>query len=128
MNRLNEIMATELERGRMFECQGNKFIPYSLCTTDYQRINDAYMKLRLNHAEARHIICAWNNVGVPIYECADGCDDGDHGASEAVLQMMIDNNIKNRTIFIVRNCGQKLYDSRLDCYIKAARQVIREFR
>ena len=49
-----------------------------------------------------------NTVGIPRYECMDGCDDGDHGVAEKVMQLLVENNIINRVIFIVRNCGQKL--------------------
>ena len=127
LKKLNEILSISMERGDTFECDGNIFIPYSLCTTDFSQINDAYMKLRLNHAEARHIVCAWNVVGIPKYECSDGCDDGDHGVAEMMLQVMRDNNINNRVIYVVRKCGAKLNEKRTDCYIKAVRQIIKQF-
>ena len=124
LSKLNVIMSQQADRCQTFECKENKFTPYSLCTNDPQKIQEMYMKLRLNHAEARHIVCAWNIPGMREYESADWCDDGEAGAGEAILKIMLENNISSRAIFVVRNCKGKLYQDRIPQYVKAAIEAV----
>ena len=128
LHELNQIMAMEINRGaNPVYKDGNKFTGYSLCTNDPKTIAKAYMKIRLNHAEARHIICAWNIPGLRKYESADGCDDQDNGASIPIVQLLTDNQIESRVIFVVRNCGKKLNAERNSCYVQVAKALISEF-
>ena len=85
--KLNEIMMKHVDRDPNISeyVKGNKFTAYSMCTDNFVDINDAYMKIRLNHAEARHIICAWNIPGVKRYECEGSCDDDDYGVSKTCV-------------------------------------------
>ena len=103
---------------------GNVFTPYTIATTDIDRIRDAYMKIRLNHANARHIVCAWSVSGPRIYENNDYCDDEEHGAGKEILDLMLDNAITCRAIFVVRKCGVRLNNERLPTYIEAVQQMM----
>ena len=124
LGKLNEIMATQVDRTDAITVDDNVFTPYSMCTTDYKQIENAYMKLRLNHAEAKHIVCAWNIPGPKPFESIDNCDDGDHGMGYMIQKLMMTNSITHRVIFIVRNVGYKLNDKRAETYIKAAKAAI----
>ena len=39
----------------------------------------------------------------------------------------MDSDITNRTVFVVRNAGEKLNEARMDCYIRAAREIIQQY-
>ena len=127
IHELNVIMAMNIDVGDRIEVKGNRFTAYSLCTTKYEKINQAYMKIRLNHAEARHIVCAWNIPGTQDFERTDGCDDEDHGVSEAIIQMLLENQVSHRAIFVVRNCQEKLHAERIPSYLKAVKNVVTKY-
>ena len=125
--KLNIIMGKEVQFGAKLTYKGNQFYGYSLCTDNYEDIQDAYMKIRLNHADCRHVICAYSVPGTNELECNDSCDDEDYGASRPVLKLMLQNAITHRVIFIARRCGSKLHGDRITKYIEIAEQVIEKF-
>ena len=124
LSRLNEIMATQLNRAPAISVNGNTFTAYSVNTAKYKIINDAYMKLRLNHADAKHIVCAWHFPSPKMYESSD---DGDHGAGHHILRVMRDNKITHTAVYIVRQGSTKLHDGRLEQYTNALVEVINRF-
>ena len=126
IHKLNMIMAIQMQSGDAITAEGNRFKAYSVCTGDYEMLQDAYMQVRLNHAEARHIVAAWNIPGTKEYESADGCDDDDHGVAREIVQLLKDNAITHRGIFVVRNCKKKLNAERIPMYIQAVKSVIKK--
>ena len=127
MGELNSVMSIAIDRGDTILLKKNAFTAYSLPTENYSQISRAYMKLHLNHADARHIVCAWNIPGIKTYESQDCCDDNDHGVGHSILQILTENNIERRAIFVVRKGGQKLYEERIPTYVKAAKEVIQKY-
>ena len=127
MTRLNMIMATKLDRGDDMNIEGNKFVAYNLCTNSYDMINQAYMKVRLDHAEARHIVCVWSVPDPTEYEGNDYCEDEEYGVGKHILEVLTKNGINNRAIFIVRNTGQKLHGNRIRTYVNMVENVIKKF-
>ena len=127
LSKLNQIMATQIDRANAIMIEGNTFVAYSLCTTDFEKINDAYMKLRLNHAEAKHIVCAWNIPGPRPYESVDCCDDNDHGVGYNIQKLMMQSNITHRVIYVVRNMGKKLNEKRIPSYVSAVKKLMEQF-
>ena len=73
----------------------------------------------------KHIVCAWVVPGTDKYESESYCDDGDHGIGSKLLQMLQDNNIRCRAIYIVRKCGEKLNADRYAQYFKCASETVR---
>ena len=124
---LNEVMMMEVEQGTVSYKNGNKFTPYTAAVSEYEDISKMYMKIRLNHAEARHIVCAWRVPGIDVHEANDGCDDDDHGISSAILEWMKTQQITHRVLFVVRNCGEKLKNDRIPMYIQACERVVSEY-
>ena len=124
MPKLNRIMALPVQRGKLLQNRGNDFIGYTMPVSTTDEVNDAYMKIRLLHAEARHIVCAYSVPGVNFYQANDHCDDEDYGSSKVILDTMIKNEITNRAVYVVRNCGEKLHSERMQMYSQAAKQVI----
>ena len=130
--KLDDIMSTPIEEGTAETMDGNTFKGYSIAANTAETIQNAYMKIRLSHAGARHIICAYVIPGLNHAQCMDHCDDEDYGASYPILQMMIENDITHRAIFIVRKCGKKLRQERNKIYNRVAvgtlnRTVVNKF-
>ena len=128
MEKLNKIMSMPALCGDTVQVgEGNFFTGYIMDTVCFEEIRDAYMKIRLNHADARHIVCAWSVPGVDNVYCEDGCDDEDYGASRIILNMMREHQITHRVIYVVRVCGNKLNSERFPSYLKAAMSVVNKY-
>ena len=127
LQQLNHIMNIQLQKGEAIHKEGNTFIGYSICVKTTQQIKDVYMQLRLNHANARHIVCAWHIPSARKYEEWGHCDDQDYGSSTEIMKMMQQNGIENRVVFVVRKCGMKLNAERYQMYKEAAKEVINKF-
>ena len=109
-------MSKEAQYSVTVEENMNKFIGYSACVQSFQEVEDLYMKMRLNHAEARHIVCVWSLPGIKKHEVMDVCDDEEYGVASPLLQMFKENNITHRAVFIVRKVGNKLTAQRIQLY------------
>ena len=119
----------KLKDGPEVRSNGSIYVPYAIDTSDYQNIRKAYMKIRLLHAPARHIVCAYSLPGDPLqgHHLHDSCDDGEFGAGPILLKAMRDSNIVCKAFFIVRYCGnQKLGTDRFRHYIEAAKGLIKQ--
>ena len=121
---LNEIMMMQPKLGKVIHASNNKFTGYSLCTNSSEEIQKTYMKIRLNHAEARHIICVWRIPGVKKYLAEDFCDDGDHGIGRMILEEMQRCDIKCRAIFVVRNTKEKMCGERYRLYKQCVHETL----
>ena len=107
------------------QIQDNFFIAYSADTENYNQIRDTYLKIRLLHARARHIVCAYYLPGEEIHYTRDFIDDGDMGAGRPILNYMVENEIINKAIFVVRFTGKnKMHSERLKTYAKMAQKVM----
>ena len=124
---LNTIFSVQINRDDSTYIQGNMFTAYTMCSNNFTEINRAYMKLRLDHADARHIVGAWYIPGAKDYDVNDGCDDGESGAGAALARLLKEHEIQNRVVFVVRKCGDKLQQERIKQYIQAATNVINRF-
>ena len=124
---LDEVMETRVLKGPQIHDKDSIFISYGVDATGFEYIRKAYLKLKLVHAAARHIICAYHLPGPDsqMHLNSDFCDDQENGSGARLLQEMTANNIFNKAIFVVRYCGKdKLADSRHSSYIEAARQLL----
>ena len=122
---LNNQLRKDVVKGLHMRVKDSIFIPYSADVKNYQMIKDVYMKVRLMHARAKHIVCAYFLPGEDTYNARDYEDNGDFGAGRAVLKFMVDNNIHHKAFFIVRLCGKiKLQKERISSYVKAAASVM----
>ena len=74
---------------------------------------------------ARHIVCAYWIDG-PAHTSQDFCDDGEPGAGRALLEILRNQNMKNKVIFVTRKYGGvKMGSSRFECYRAAAEVVLK---
>ena len=126
---LDDLLKIQTMKGDEVRSKGSIYIPYAIDVADYQKIRDVYMKIRLLHAQATHIVCAFVLLGPEQekHHLHDGCDDGESGAGAALLREMENSNITNKAFFIVRYCGdQKLGPARLKTYIEAAAALLKQ--
>ena len=125
MDKLNQIMSIQLQQIPPEVIKDNVFTGYSLSTNKCTEVQDAYMKVRLNHAEARHIVCVWAIPSDKEYDSTDYCDDDDFGAGCPIMDMIARSNINCRALFIVRNCGPKMNEGRIPAYLSVAEKIIK---
>ena len=128
VEQLDKMLETPTVHGPVIPNKDSTFQAYAVDTDRIQTVRDGYLKVRLLHARARHVVCAFN---LPASEgeehlYSDGCDDDETGASAYVLKRMKESNITNKAFFIVRYCGnEKLNDSRFESYLAAASALLK---
>ena len=127
LEEIDRIMSVKVQKSKEIVVKGNTFTAYSICTDQQSVVQDAYCRVRMSHAGARHIVAAWRVPGLRPSECNNYCDDEDYGCGAAVAGWMKDNNISHRAIFVVRKCGRKLNQERFATYISACRAVLQEY-
>ena len=124
---MDEIQKIMVKKGTPIQKEGNTFIPYCADARDTQAVNNAYLKIRLANARARHIVCAYNIPGSLSFLFQDCCDDEDYGMGKVILDGILRSDIKCKAIFVVRHCGKvKLGAERGEAYYNAAQQVMKE--
>ena len=127
---LQKIMEIPICRGPEIEQEGNKFACFSLSVSNFQQIEDAYLKMRLCYPKARHIVCAFNlkyqseSKLEPFYS-KGYCDDGEHGAGLKILDILESSAIEQRVVFITRMySGFKIGGNRFKCMTQALEKCI----
>ena len=125
---VKRIVNAKIANGPAIEKEMNKFTGYSADVESLQQIRDVYMKLRLAHPKARHIMCAYQieDQEEKYYDRSRCCDDGEHGASSKLLEILTGNRISQKAIFVVRYySGQKIGPARFTCICEAAEECIK---
>ena len=125
---VKKIVEMKIDYGPAIEKDENKFTGYAVSVDSIQQIKDAYMKLRLSHPKARHILCAYSiqDGNEKLIDRTGHCDDGEHGASVKLLQILEENNITKKAIFVVRYySGKKIGTDRFTCICEAAVECIK---
>ena len=122
---LDEVLALPICKGPQLESEGNLFIGFSLAVNSLDSISKAYLKMKICYPKARHIMCAYMLQGEEYHMTRGSCDDGEHGAGNRMLQMLIDNNMEARVVFVVRfYSGKKIGPSRFDCILQAQKNCL----
>ena len=122
---LDDILTKDTIKGIPIQVKDSVFTPYSADVKDVQSVRDVYLKIRLMHARARHVVCVYNLPGKPDYIHQDFQDDGETGAGRAILNYMLANDIHHKVIVVARICGKaKLNQERLQAYVNAAFNVM----
>ena len=124
-DRLNSILELDIIRGIPIKLEDSIFIAYTTDVSTHAQIRDLYLKIRLMHAHARHIVCAYYIPGSRHHH-QDYEDDSENGAGRILLRFMQKNNLSHRVLFVVRFCGQvKLKENRFSSYLKAVDEVLK---
>ena len=124
--KLNRVLRLIIGRGDEILCDRSRFIGYSAPVHSFEEIQEMYLKVKLIHPSADHVICAYStDFDQNELFNSDFCDDGEHGAGRQLLNYMKEKDIHNRVIFVVRFFGgEKLGTKRFECILKAAESVL----
>ena len=122
---LEEILEMKLIKGVPERMDNSVFHAYSADVNTHEQVNKLYLKLKLAHPDARHIVCAFS-IDFPEKCYADDFhDDGEPAAGRLLLDLLTSNGIKNKVVFVARNYGGiKMGVDRFLCYTKAARDAL----
>ena len=125
---LNQILEMKINRGAPMRVEDSVFIAYSADVDNHQSIRRLYLKVRLQQARARHVVCAYSLPGNDKIHNEDFEDDDEPGAGRTLLQVMQENDIQKKVFFVVRHCGKvKLGKKRLPSYLLAATANLKQF-
>ena len=104
------------------------FIGFSLATDSIDTVRMGYMKMKLCHPKARHIICAFHIPGEEWHKSRGYCDDVEHGAGTKLLNFLIRNNMQCRVVFVVRYySSKKIGKNRFTCIENALRTCLETY-
>ena len=126
---LDEVLQMKINQAKKsVHAEGNTFVAYSIPANNLETVRKAYMSVKLANPRARHIICAWNlAAGGMDHEIKDYQDDEDFGCGCVLLDMMIENNIIQRAIYVARYTNmEKLGNGRFNAYLQAAKNVLEQ--
>ena len=122
--RIEKILQTPIQEGGIITQERSIFTGYTAAVDSYSEVRDLYIKLKLMHPGVRHIVCAFWIRGDPFYS-QDFCDDGEISAGRSLLNILLNNNMENRVVFVARKFGgTKMGSSRFECYREAAISAI----
>ena len=125
LNDIKQFLSVKIGQGKQINEQNSAFLGFTICAQSYEEIRQAYYKLKIVHAGARHIVCAYSIPGQEKHHCNDYCDDGETGAGKLLLNSLMENKITSRAVFVVRYChGQKIGTIRHKCFAQAAAEAI----
>lgn len=99
---LEQLEGIKMAKGLHEEQDENMFVAYATSVTNHSEINQAYKKMRLMHGEATHVACAYKLRSVKAPYNQGGADDGEHGATRNMLQVLQDGDLNNIAVFMVR--------------------------
>ena len=103
---LEVIRATKIARGPEHMEKGSKFLSYATTVQSLSDVTHAYQKLKVKHADATLISCAYrldNPIG-PYRQ--QSLDDGDCGIGCSILKVMKQQHSECMAVFIVRYYGK----------------------
>ena len=122
---ISEIFKVALGKGERSVYEGSLFQGYVVPVNSIGMIKKAYMKLRLIHPQAQHLICAYTIPGLPRCFHEGFCDDKETGAGRILMNMIKDNNLSNLALFVVRTqTGSKIGPIRFELIEKAAANAV----
>ena len=120
-----EIMKITLGAGKEVIYEHSFFYGYTITTNDIEVIRKAYIKLRILHGKARHIVCAFQLQNDIDPQSADYVDDEEWGAGRQLLRMLVDAENIYRAVFVVRyHNGPNIGPARFTAYKDAAQSAI----
>ena len=125
---LQEILKLELNTTGSVTQEKSTFRAYIGDVRNFVDIRKMYIKAKLLEPAARHIVCAYYLEGKEHHYDRNYCDDGEPGAGKNLLELLVRNEIKNKVLFVARHFGGvKMGADRFDCYVSAAKIVLKEF-
>lgn len=130
---LAEVRNVELIKGPTHEEKNSEFLTYVQQISSVNEVRLGYRKMRVRFADATHIMMAYKLPGAVGPLNQEGCDDGEHGSSRHLLQMLIDKDYTNVCVYVVRyyggtHLGQKRFEIITNLAQEAIRKALRPRR
>ena len=126
MTQLDYAMGLELVPGDEVKIEDSTFTAYTRAVNQFDMIQAGYLKMKLLHPTAKHIVCTFRIPGNRPFECEDFCDDNENGAGRVILNWMKDHNIECRVFFIIRHSKAKIGPKRYEGYVEAATMALQQ--
>ena len=121
MEDITKLLDRKMHEGEKVENAGNQFYGYVSDARSHQEIQDLYLSLRLQHPQARHIVCSYLLPGNSPWNCQDFCNDGEQNAGRTLLTWMQNLKMESKVVFVVRYANRKkIGSSRFHSYMEAA--------
>ena len=123
---LEKILKMQTTKGSVVTQERSKFIAYVASVSTHREVRDLYKKMKLAQPNARHIPCAYWLPGQSDFQHynQDYHDDGESSAGRVLLDFLVQNNLKNRVVFVARRYGGiRMGMDRFECYVDAARSA-----
>ena len=125
ISEIEKIMSIKMNNSEKISKENSEFLAFTAAVSSLKEISEGYMKIKLEHPGARHIVAVWCISGTKRHEVEDFQDDGEVGVGRICLQVMKENNITNRAFYIVRYYGGiKMGNDRFDCYIRVMKDAL----
>ena len=125
IERLNK----EVKKGVPKTFQGQQFLAYTTAVKSIHEANVAYAKIKSIHADSRHIISAVRIPGRDFFFNQDFADDDEHGGGAYLLELLLESQIQNRAIYVVRTYeGKHIGSKRFEMMKEAVKSALSRAR
>ena len=125
ISNLNERYLREIKTGGEIHMESSIFQGYMAEISTLDDVDIPFKVMKLQHPEARHIVCTYRLPGRNSVKFQDGVDDGEHGPVGYILQALKDAEIFHRVLFVTHKYkGEHIGHKRFEGYLWAARSAI----
>ena len=91
--------------GQQISDQGSVFHGYTARVENIEQVRRIYKHFKLKFAEASHVMMAYALPGLNKAYDEDYVDDGEHGGGRRLLRVLLDANLNNQILLVVRYFG-----------------------
>ena len=122
---VDKVLSLPTSRGNEMYEQSSTFIGYAADVCSTEEVSEIYSKVKLMHADASHVVCAYYLQGTEVADTGY-CDDGEHGAGRALLNLLSANKMIAKATYVARYTdGNKMGNIRFQKYVQASVATIR---
>ena len=97
----------KLDKGAIQKRGNCRFIGYSAEIKNLGDVRAAYTKVCRLNANALHVMCAFRLPGADVLRNRGYEDNGEHGGGRILFNLLEENDIFHRAIFVVRHYGNR---------------------
>ena len=121
-NELLEMGKIKVVKGDMVKKELSEFVGYVADVNNIEEANMVYKRIRYEHIQDEHLICAVRTPAPLAVDQELFYDDEDHGMGRVLLDYMKEAEIRNRIICVSRNMyGGHIGEKRFDAIVQAAK-------
>ena len=122
---LRDILSYRVHQGEKAHKAGSTFIGFAAKVHSINDVVTAYRQLRYRFMEVASIMCTYRIMDPDVAHMQDSIDNEEYGAGRRLLQMLIDNSVKNKAVFVIRKFkGQHIGPIRFNMIVDVAKSAI----